>query len=406
MTVILTPARTLLTSDSHCSPSSIECQVSGARVCIDSLATCDGIPNCGSYDIYDEDRLMCGGALGMLHNVYLAAFTFLAAILTMFYVVHYWLKQYVPKVSEAFFIYINGIENILYLDSIMRHPNESEDDEISKLIYHGNIFEDDILYATDIKTNKINIFKYLKNIFTSDCLRKKRPIQDDILFSTFPETELRYIQKESADTAVQTGESLEMAHFHSPVKKIVKQDSHNKFTLTPISEIDVSGTSAAMLDATLSGDNADELSMLKFFRKSRSDSIRSTSFDTLTQNEGIPVQTNVTTLEKEIIIHEYDRPSPESAGPSTKNDNFADNSGTLQRQIQTKKQLRFNDDATIIPSMEFGKPEIESNEDNSCRRGVDLGKIRSPDCNKIDNYNNGGRRFWSKSKKQKRRKQQ
>lgn len=56
---------------------------------------------------------MCGASLGLQHNVYLAAFTFLAFMLTSFYAVHYWLKRCVPKVAEAFFVYMDGTENML-----------------------------------------------------------------------------------------------------------------------------------------------------------------------------------------------------------------------------------------------------------------------------------------------------
>lgn len=49
MKLIITPARTLFAGDTHCTSSSIECQLSGTRVCIDSLTACDGVPNCGSY---------------------------------------------------------------------------------------------------------------------------------------------------------------------------------------------------------------------------------------------------------------------------------------------------------------------------------------------------------------------
>ncbi|CAH0699070.1 unnamed protein product [Spodoptera exigua] len=55
MTVVITPARTLLSSDAHCPSANLECQVSGARVCIDSLSACDGVPNCGSYGKEEEE---------------------------------------------------------------------------------------------------------------------------------------------------------------------------------------------------------------------------------------------------------------------------------------------------------------------------------------------------------------
>lgn len=51
MTIILTPSWTLQNSEVRCEQSQIECQISGARVCIDSLSACDGVPNCGSFGI-------------------------------------------------------------------------------------------------------------------------------------------------------------------------------------------------------------------------------------------------------------------------------------------------------------------------------------------------------------------
>ncbi|CAK1548582.1 unnamed protein product [Leptosia nina] len=112
MTLVVTPARTLLNSVGRCPPAHLECQVAGTRVCIDSTNQCDGVPNCGAYDIYDEDRLRCGWSLGLQHNVCLAACTFLAVISTILYTVHYWLKRCVPRVSEAFFIYADASENM------------------------------------------------------------------------------------------------------------------------------------------------------------------------------------------------------------------------------------------------------------------------------------------------------
>lgn len=49
MTVMLTPAYTLLSGVARCSEATLECQVYGTRICIDSLNACDGVPNCGAY---------------------------------------------------------------------------------------------------------------------------------------------------------------------------------------------------------------------------------------------------------------------------------------------------------------------------------------------------------------------
>lgn len=64
-----------------------------------------------SSDIYDEDRLLCGYSV-LTSNVYLAAITFLAVLLTLVYAIHYWLKRYIPKVADAFFVYSDGVENV------------------------------------------------------------------------------------------------------------------------------------------------------------------------------------------------------------------------------------------------------------------------------------------------------
>ncbi|CAH2068559.1 unnamed protein product, partial [Iphiclides podalirius] len=108
----MTPARILKNKETNCPPAHLECQISGARVCIDSMSACDGIPNCGAYDIYDEDRLMCEMGVGFKHNVYLAATTFLVVLLIALYSAHYWLKRCVPGVSEAFFVYSDRSENM------------------------------------------------------------------------------------------------------------------------------------------------------------------------------------------------------------------------------------------------------------------------------------------------------
>lgn len=55
---------------------------------------------------------MCGQTAALQHNVYVAAFTFLAVLLTALCAVHYWLKRCVPKVADAFFVYSDGVENM------------------------------------------------------------------------------------------------------------------------------------------------------------------------------------------------------------------------------------------------------------------------------------------------------
>lgn len=275
----------------------------------------------------------------------------------------------------------------------MRNPNQSEDDDISKL-YDGNLFKDDILCSTDIKTNKMTFLKLVKKIF-----RKKRTVPDDIFLSSFPETELRYIQKqEVAETAVQTGESLEIAHFPF-LKDKLKNFSHSKLVLPVISETYCRSPMMMMDSTSHIEDHVDELSILKFFKKSRSDSIHSVSFDISKQAKDICAKSSVTTLEKEIVIHEYDQPPPEIAGPSTRHESLSE----IRHIQKSTKQLRFDEEITIITSMEFGERENDSSDDYSYRRVVDLGKRKGPISNKINYNNTGGRSFWGKSQKQKKR---
>ncbi|XP_047523519.1 uncharacterized protein LOC125061924 [Pieris napi] len=227
MTLVVTPARSLLNSVGRCPPAHLECQVAGTRVCIDSTNACDGVPNCGAYDIYDEDRLRCGWSHGLQHNVCLAACTFVAVILTLLYTVHYWLKRCVPRVSQAFFIYADASENILYLDTVMRSPNDTTDD-YSKLFYQANIFDDD----DDMKENDTSLCRRIAAFFCG-CFRKKKAdnLSDEAFAEieqlshvprklySFTELELRNIAPVIKDAGVQTGNSLEISKKEMTVKQ-------------------------------------------------------------------------------------------------------------------------------------------------------------------------------------------
>ncbi|XP_073943521.1 uncharacterized protein [Choristoneura fumiferana] len=224
MTVVLTSGQTLLSNEAACAQHNIECQIGGSRVCIDSTSACDGVPNCGAHDIYDEDRQQCGGAMGLQHNVVLAAVTFLAVLLTLLYIVHYWLKRCVPKVADAFFIYTDSAENVLYLDSIMRSPTDV--DNVSKFMYPPSFFEENInvyekvkektfLERVSIALSKFNIFKERPK---SCELTEVGDLQDlnktgmRKMYS-FTEMEIRQmmIGSSKTDEEVQTTESLEIA---------------------------------------------------------------------------------------------------------------------------------------------------------------------------------------------------
>ncbi|CAB3237213.1 unnamed protein product [Arctia plantaginis] len=371
MTVVLTPSRTLQNSELRCGPSHIECQISGARVCIDSLSACDGVPNCGSFDIYDEDRLSCGAASGFRHNVCLAAITFLAVLLTVLYTIHYWLKRCVPKVSDAFFIYTDAAENVLYLDSIMKSPH---DIRVSKDFFCG--VRELLEYENQI--TKQNVFRK----FMTRCLpvlrfwRKKSA--DEVVtadidqlcserLSAFAELEIQNMTthvESLKDTAVQTGSSLHEMLDISP-------SIYSKDVEFPSRKFVTSSTEAVQLLQVESDSSqpSDELNILQFLRKLRVRSI-SLQQDTL-QNDIYELRNNPgesstesPTKEKEIRseMYEHDYYEIDKKGimeqPRT-------SEGKLSCDINDKptvKHLRFQDDAIVLSPKE---PE-----DDTLERGL------------------------------------
>ncbi|XP_037301577.1 uncharacterized protein LOC119191814 [Manduca sexta] len=382
MTVIITPARTVMTGDGQCPADHLECQVSGARVCIDSLTACDGIPNCGSYEIYDEDRLMCGAAIGLQHNVYLAAFAFLAVLLTTLYGVHYWLKRWVPKVSEAFFLYTNGSENMLYLDTIMRSP--TDEDDVSKMAYQGNILDDDLLMFSEVSGGKKSkrFKRFFKSFFTCSLFRKKRKKQDaydsmaqEGLYASLEENKKRYSYAElelrkmldaerlKRDIAVQTSDSLEMRQStrlgtspNSTKRQFqVPQEKNITESLLVLNE----NVSLQDIDKLRS---LDELNILNFFNSK--ESTKSMSSDTVKTNS--PDRSSITFEEKEINIHTYDQKTKtDIPKTSTLAKAYAHGKGLPDRG---KKHLRFEEETTTIPPKDQEDESDEEVSENLNRR--------------------------------------
>ncbi|CAH2267183.1 jg2915 [Pararge aegeria aegeria] len=318
MTLVLTPAQSLADSMSMCEPGHLECQIIGTRVCIDSMNACDAVPNCGSYDIYDEDRLKCGVTQGLQHNVYLAAFTFLAVILTILYTIQYWLKRCVPKVSDAFFIYTDATENTLLLDTIMRSPNEG-DETSSKFVYSGQFFDNDTLYGDGFKGDlNENVCKKIISKCCAYLICKKRreepadyvnevnsvPLDKSNIFS-FTEYELRrFAQSTLREEAVQTGESLEM-------QSEISKDEHK--------------------DVLRQGIEQDPLVKLKAVDDQAS------RYD-----------------EKEIRSTVYERISNTNINPEKIRVKCEVHSENIKKHFDSNKRLRFDEELTMIPSIESG----------------------------------------------------
>ncbi|KPI93306.1 hypothetical protein RR46_10566 [Papilio xuthus] len=406
MTLVMTPARVLKSKEISCPAAHVECQVSGARVCIDSMSACDGVPNCGAYDIYDEDRLLCGVVSNLYHNVYLAAGTFLAVLLTLLYTVHYWLKRCVPGVSEAFFIYTDRSENILNLETIMQSPNE--DDLGSKMVYGAHFFYDDTLDMYNDKT-KETVFKKMWRFCISCCPKrhsKKKDIKDEIsshgsdthqppvkrLFS-FAELELSKISpKMYYDANVQTGESLEIDYLqtHNLDNNLVLNTDKNKKNRKEI----------------------EELNILKFLKESKSESIQSfpttETYKSVDNNDKNLYFNNTIHEERELSSTVYEPHSSKSQKHEhvkvvTRGDIHSD-----KVEPSLPKRLRFDEEATTIPSTHTDEEILEGEEQSSTQVVLGTEKLRRSDD--IEEQESGsGRefmRFWTsaKDKKAKKRK--
>ncbi|XP_022818603.1 uncharacterized protein LOC111351065 [Spodoptera litura] len=359
MTVVVTPARTLLSSDGQCPSANLECQVSGARVCIDSLSACDGVPNCGSYDIYDEDRLTCGRSAGLQHNVCLAAITFLAVLLTILYIVHYWLKRCVPRVSDAFFIYTDAAENVLYLDPIMRSPYDTED---PKEFYRTGVIHDD-MECTDMKIKSKSVSPYIRRFLSlfrrrcnsnRDAAPVKKEQEIDIDFDrqrmySYGEVELTKLGAPAlTDMAVQTGSSLIGIHTLDSVVVNVSDHGRSLEVDSEMEEIvtyyEVKRRSTESnfidLDDRVSTERVfKELSILEFFKRARSVSVDMPPYQEERSSEYL-TQLSPQREEEEIQSLNYE---PSFEVPASVTSMNTEISGKKIEHANVQKKLRFED---------------------------------------------------------------
>ncbi|CAH2099964.1 unnamed protein product [Euphydryas editha] len=367
MLLVATPAQSVLSSMSRCPPGSLECQAVGSRVCIDSTNSCDGIPNCGSYDIYDEDRLLCGTSNDLQFNVYLATLTFLAVLLTILYIVHYWVRRCIPGVSEAFFIYTDGSENTLYLDTIMRSPMDT-DDASCKFLFSGHFFEDDLYQDNQAGANGNMCKKLLRKCCAFLLFKRKRNVKlsvdiiDEYEYKpeqlskrfSFTELELRkYAPTTSKDQEIQTGESIE------PIKnKDVK--SELRYEKEPLRK-------------TYTFNNyenyANELSLIKFAKETKSLSSQSVSLS-VDKTEIKLKRHAIPNDEKEIRNTLYDDRSNRSPLIFEAISKTSEVCPERPKVKVETKCLRFEEEPTMIPLTENEESEADK---NVARRSVLLG---------------------------------
>ncbi|XP_050352293.1 uncharacterized protein LOC126774781 [Nymphalis io] len=399
MMLVTTPAQSLLNSESRCPSGYLECQVVGTRVCIDSTNACDGVPNCGSYDIYDEDKLLCGASKELQLNVHLAAFTFLAVLLTMIYTVHYWLKRCVPGVSEAFFVYTDASENTLFLDTVMRSPMEV-DDASCKLTFSGHYFDDDIIYEDKVANVDGNLCtKILKKCFevcfckrkhndkySKDIIKEYDAKQSDSKnMLSFTELELRkYAHINSKDEAIQTGGSCDQFNIKE-IKNELQYVDALKDSLTKIKT------------DTYNVDYAKELNILKFAKETRSSSSQS---DTISVDQKDFKMDRrhaiIADNEKEIRSTIYDQRSNKTSLTPDSIPFTCEVHLEKHNKTEDLRRLRFEDVPTMIPETENEEDEIVS---SSIARRILLTETEEAASSSKDFM-----RFWGgKSKKNKKK---
>ncbi|KAJ8734064.1 hypothetical protein PYW07_014615 [Mythimna separata] len=400
MSVVMTPARTLLRADSRCAAEHLECQVLGARVCIDSLNACDGVANCGSYDVYDEDRLMCGASAGLQHNVCLAAFTFLAVLLTILYTIHYWLKRCVPKVSDAFFIYTDAAENVLYLDPIMRSPHDMDD---PKDIIRGAAMNE-YMECTEmpIQENRSSIFtrwtrrfrckrKVKQSSITSDPIVEggfsgQMEVRNQRYFS-FAEVELRKMATPFlVEAAVQTGSSLEMQFTDKRITKERMTQFDSQSDIVAHYEGKRRSTQISVLDVESIGkEPSDELSLLNFFKRARSVSMQMPSVPPVGKTEAQHKQSRKT-QEKEVQCFEYEHSHISSEIISVL-ETIGEISDVKPEIELVRKRIRFEEQRSRLPSDDDDVDE-EAATDSRLRRSAFYGGIKQVHSEDTDTDSN------------------
>ncbi|XP_037871787.1 uncharacterized protein LOC105842003 isoform X2 [Bombyx mori] len=411
MTLVLTPARALSDMNSRCSNTQMECHVYGTRICIDTSSMCDGVPNCGSYDIYDEDRLLCRST-GFEHNMYLASFTLLAVLFTALYIVQYWIKKCVPSVSEAFFVYSNGEENMLLLKSVMRSPNEIDND--SKLVYLGHP-EDDLMYDGDQDGNKKkkSCIRLLIDFFCCKYLRHKfKSIENsDIMVSglsndnmkakkrfSFTEFEIRkMLGIPSVNTGVQTENGIALKDFQNTqfkkndLKSLECSVSENLVLSDEYSFLDPDNFNCQV--------NDEELNVLKFFQASKPSTSKAHSVSSVNINSKFKKVLE----EAELKCYEYDNLNQSLNDNSPTSSSFLSNAQVHEGSSERRsKHLRFQDSLSII-SESTGLDENKIRRQHKLERSKRLSDLETIQENNESNENKDKTYFWKTKSKKKRR---
>lgn len=314
----------------------------------------------------------------------------------------------------------------------MRSPHDIG--ENPKMVYHSHLYGDDNIYDEYIKEPLKNACqRFLRKLLccfrnTPNKIEEKFPSHMHLNLSmprktySFTEIEIRKILASFANTAVQTGESLEMRPLEKARDNKIVPLTGKPPLRTMAKTFDFklkTADSLLTLEEPLPEEHVDELSLLKFFKAAArmaakrnetpdfgTESIESAS-KRLSQENKVPKSHNKigSPSEREIEIHSYDSSGLLEPGPSTRVD------GQITSTSSVSKHLRFDQITTTIPPGRYTEEDDDGIKNADSRRSVLLGeKPRSSrilDTIQEADEQGGGkehRHFWGSSKAKKKKK--
>lgn len=319
----------------------------------------------------------------------------------------------------------------LYLDSVMHSPCEMELGP--RLAYQSHLYEDDIDYEGNAEPPRNAFQRFLRKICCCClCFRsinkkneEKETASVNLNISntmsrkiySFTELEILKMFSSSKDTGVQTSDSLQMNSSENAKEKKPLRASYNpelpKRSATTSFDFSVKIVDSLLtLEEPLPEEYKDELSLLKFFKEARSDSVASSSKNIIPDkkpHQSLEVKIDPQS-EREIEIHTYDRHGISQPGPSKIRNQENEKAPSLR---SVNKHLRFNEITTTIPSKRYideDEEELRTPDnvrrtvalDNKKRRGSRLDPIEEGD------EHGGGvkehRNFWGRGTGQKSKK--
>lgn len=313
----------------------------------------------------------------------------------------------------------------LYLDSIMRNPNDGDDN--SKTVYQPNISEIDFLCPVVHQgSKKKQLLEAIKRMLVMCCCflckTKENVKPEDSIYASvtkpkriysFPELEIHNMLRSNlTEVNVQTGDSLQMVTLNKENDNIIdhkynKTQKFNKADSFLILNNSVLKTSVIQKQKNI----PDDLTITKNFNDSKSSSY--TQQSNITPKIKSSNVSNMPPEEKEIQSHVYEQQNQNIVASSaggimlTNVDIHKENVSSIQT-----KHLRFEEGATMIPSDYYNDSDDIDNVNKTDRqRSVVLGTGRSWNTKNLDaieevhgqgsSSNRDYIRFWSKNKRSK-----